>query len=278
MALPCPPNYIIDNQVPFKEYQFLPFKTSQVIQKVKECSSVHPGRDFLFNGASFNNTTVYAIESGVVQWALPGYLGILGNDKFVTEYVHVQPLVSAGKQVNAGDAIANLAQLGQFDGTPIPHVHINRIFNWQGASACAHVFTCNWRIKGIGTSSPDICSNPNGWGLVNGVWVFCQNGVRKGGWFPVSGGNSFFADKDGIWSGFIKNNIGNIQYRYLRDRNLPASDPNVNRVAKGWVCSLGQWWYFDNNGNMVSNTTINGRWQLGSNGACTNCGSCNSQS
>lgn len=273
----CPP-YKFNNQTPFKEYQYLPFRTSQPIRKVTDCSPNHPGRDYLFDGASFNNTTVYAIESGTVQWSQPGYLGILGNDTIITEYVHVQPSASlrSGSQVNAGDAIATLAQLGDFVGTPTPHVHINRIINPQGG-ACDHIYTCTWGIRGIDTTQTGTCPNQNGWGLVNGVWVFCQNGVRQQGWFLGSGGNSFLADNNGVWTGFIRTSAGNIQYRYLKDRNLPASDPNANRVARGWVCSLGQWWFFNNNGNMVSNATIDGR-QLGPNGACITCGSCNFQS
>ncbi|PEZ18734.1 hypothetical protein COL11_00420 [Bacillus anthracis] len=244
------------------------------------CSTTHPGRDYSFTGAAFDVTPVFAIESGTVLWSYPGYLGILSDNQenepqTVTEYVHVQPNVVVNDRVVAGELIATLSQIGEFTGAPIPHVHINRLLNWQNPDICNHIFTCNWDIDGIGANQPPpstaTCPNSTGWSLVNGEWIYCQNGERLGGWH-----NGFFADSDGVWAGFILQANGNIQYRPRQYRNLSNSDPNVNTVAIGWVCSLGQFWYFDNNGNLVSNTNIL-QWNLGPNGACTNCGSCNYQ-
>lgn len=275
-------SYIINNQTPFKLYQNLPFNVpADQIKILTPCSTTHPGRDYSFTGAAFDVTPVFAIESGTVLWSYPGYLGILSDNQdnepeTVTEYVHVQPSVAVNQRVVAGEFIATLAQIGEFTGAPTPHVHINRLLNWQSPDVCTHIFTCNWDIEGIGTNQPpppstETCPNSTGWSLVNGEWTYCQNGERQGGWH-----NGFFADSDGVWAGFILQANGNIQYRPLQYRNLSSSDPNVNTVAIGWVCSLGQFWYFDNNGNLVSNTNIL-QWNLGPNGACTNCGPCNSQ-
>jgi glucan-binding YG repeat protein len=163
-----------------------------------------------------------------------------------------------------------------------------RKITWQGNDICQHQYACNFGIQG--TNDPSISTPPppppgqcpNGWSIVNGVWVYCQNGVRQRGWFPGSGGNSFLTDSKGVWTGFIRTSAGNIQYRYLRDRNLPASDPNASRVARGWVCSLDKWWFFDNNGNMVTNTwerdSQGKSWFFGSDGACVGCPPCNFQS
>ncbi|MFE6139614.1 M23 family peptidase [Bacillus sp. NPDC057893] len=308
----CPPFNII--QKPLYVYQNVPFKVSpNQINMIKRCDSTHPGKDWRFDGAVFG-TPVFAMESGTVLWAItgnplclchtdaPNFIACLQQncppnsiairsdiDGVVTEYVHVQPEVSANTHVTAGQRIATLAASGTFtvtgNGSPTPHLHINRLLNTQGP-VCNHEFTCNFTIKDTKDSSvpppPSQCPNPNGWGLANGVWVYCQNGVRQQGWFTGSGGSSFLADNNGVWTGFIRTSLGKIQYRYLRDRNLPVSDPNANRVARGWVCSLGQWWFFDNNGNMVTNTweldSQGKSWFFGSNGACVGCPTCNIQS
>ncbi|MGE7874803.1 hypothetical protein [Bacillus paramycoides] len=131
--------------------------------------------------------------------------------------------------------------------------------------------------------STPTCPNGNGWSIINGEWVFCQNGAKQGGWH-----NGFFADSNGVWAGFIRLANGNIQYRPLRFRTLPSGDPNALTVVKGdFACTLGQWWFFDNNGNLVSNNIVGWnpqtrQWtvgqqgspthRLGSNGACQDCG------
>ncbi|WP_232296874.1 peptidoglycan DD-metalloendopeptidase family protein [Bacillus cereus] len=310
--LACPPYNI--NQKPLHIYQNVPFSVPpNQINMITPCNTTHPGKDWRFNGAVFG-TPVLAMESGTVLWATtgnplcvcntddpnyfaclqkncrPNSIGIISDvDGVVTEYVHIQPSVTKGKRVNAGQQIATLAATGTFtvkgNGSPTPHLHINRYVFWQTNDPCQLIYTCNFIIQGTNDTPPPPppqCPNTNGWGLANGVWVFCQNGVRKGGWFPGSGGSSYLADNNGVWAGFIKTSAGKIQYRYLRDRNLPASDPNANRVARGWVCSLGQWWFFDNNGNMVTNTweldSQGKSWFFGSNGACVGCPPCNVQS
>ncbi|MEC0117353.1 M23 family metallopeptidase [Bacillus cereus] len=289
----CPP-FIINNQTPAKQYTNLPFNVPvQQIQMVTPCGTQHPGRDYLFTGATFNVTPVFAIEAGTLEYAAPGFVGIKGNDGIVTEYVHVQPTPAITKaaadtqhpqvkQISAGQQIAILGKVGEFTGPPTPHVHINRKLTWQGSDFCTHVFTCNWGIQGI---DPPIGSAqcPNGWSIVNQEWKFCQNGVGQPGW---QGG--FFADPNGVWAGFIRLANGNIQYRPRAFRTLPSTDPNANTVLKGdFACSLDQWWFFDNNGNMVSNNIVgfnpqtrqwtvgqqgNPTHRLGTNGHCTDCG------
>ncbi|WP_028400504.1 M23 family metallopeptidase [Ectobacillus panaciterrae] len=224
------------------------------------------------------------------------------DEGYFTEYAHVMPLpaINVGTKVKMNDQIGNVDNSGPTSG---PHVHFAR---WKPnpsyipdptranpvpgvdagyrGSDLNQNGTCDWTMKGVNdtTPSPPTCSN--GWSLNNnGEWMFCQNGVPQRGWFPGAGGNSFFTDSNGVWAGFIRTPSGNIQYRPRQFRNLPASDPNVNTVVRGdWVCSLDQWWFFDNNGNMVSNTTVgrnqNGQWvpglpgrQIASDGHCTDC-------
>jgi hypothetical protein len=250
------------------------------INMVKPCDTTHPGKGWRFDGAVFG-TPVLAMESGTVLWVTtgnplcvchtddPNFVACLQKncppnsiaiksdvDGVVTEYVHIQPEVSANNRVTAGQRIATLAATGTFtfpsNSSPTPHVHINRLLNTQG-SLCDHVFTCNYTIQGTNDpsiSTPGQC--PNGWSIINGEWVFCQNGARQGGWH-----NGYFADSNGVWAGFIRLANGNIQYRPRRFRTLPSGDPNALTVVKGdFACSLGQWWFFDNNGNLVSNNTV----------------------
>ncbi|MED3563981.1 hypothetical protein [Bacillus xiapuensis] len=129
----------------------------------------------------------------------------------------------------------------------------------------------------ITTTTPPTCPTPNGWSQINGIWYYCQNGVRQTNlWVgPDNNGNWYWVDNNGAWAGFIFRASGNIQYQY-------QNGSFAGQLATEWVCSLGLWWYFDSNQNMVFNTLEpdqNGQlWQIGPNGACTNCPPCNFQS
>ncbi|WP_034671675.1 M23 family metallopeptidase, partial [Ectobacillus panaciterrae] len=212
MACPAPPFTII--QSPFHLYKAVPFNVpAQQIELRTPCSTNHPGRDYTFNGANFG-TSVRAIESGIVEYAItsantgnsscicvqgdisclqrecnPTAVGIL-SDGIITEYVHVEPSVTRGQVIKAGDIIGQLALRGTFvvlpGGNPLPHVHINRKRTWTGP-VCQQEFICDWGIDGIDNRNPQnpppTCSN--GWSLNNnGEWMFCQNGVPQRGWFP----------------------------------------------------------------------------------------------
>ncbi|PFE71505.1 hypothetical protein CN316_09990 [Bacillus cereus] len=312
----CPP-YIIRNQ-PFKEYSIPPFNTTQQIRMINPCNSTHPGKDYRFDGAMFG-APVIAMEPGTVvslstgnkacicshqssipivendinfinclqQNCSPNSIAIQSSvDGVVTEYVHVEPTVNLAQafrswqngqgpapQVGAMDQIGTLSLSGTFtvtdNGSPVPHVHINRFVSRIGNDICNFEFTCDFGIRGVDILT---CPNADGWSLFNNEWVFCQNGARQPGWH-----GAYHADNNGVWSGFIW--LGDNTYQYRPKEFRTRTDSTSMTVAIGWVCALGQWWFFDNNGNMVMNAweqdSQGNSWFFGPNGACVSCPSCN---
>lgn len=312
----CPPFNIINT--PFKEYLIPPFNTTQQIKMINPCNSTHPGKDYSFDGANFGEP-VFAMESGTVlflstdnqacicsrqssivnqqddinytnclqQSCNPNSIVIQSSvDQVVMEYVHVTPTPNlvkayndwksgqgAAPQVAAMEQIGNLSFSGTFTVTdnskPIPHVHISRFGSRNGNNICGFEFTCDFGIRGVDILT---CPNADGWGLFNNEWVFCQNGARQPGWH-----GAYHADNNGVWSGFIW--LGDNTYQYRPKEFRTRTDSTSMTVAMGWVCALGQWWFFDNNGNMVMNAweqDSQGQWWFfGPNGACVSCPSCN---
>lgn len=303
-------SFNINDQTPFHLYTTSPFPGQQ-IKMVNPCGTIHPGKDITFDGASFG-TPLFAMESGTVLWVTSNVplctcvvnttcncptdanaIGIQSDvDGVITEYVHVNPEVKVNDHVTAGQRIATLAASGTFfiapGGSPLPHVHITRYVTVSNQDICNSVLTCNWDIQGLNSQQPQPQLPPcqNGWSIVNGEWKFCQNGVGQGGW-----NGAFFSDPTGVWAGFIRQENGTIQFRPRVFRTLPSTDPLAGTILKGdFACSLGQWWFFDNNGNLASNNIVGfnpltNQWTLGQigqnggithrldiNGQCLDCG------
>jgi len=113
-----------------------------------------------------------------------------------------------------------------------------------------------------------------GWYKTNGSWYFFKkDGTMATGWYKSEPGDWTYLGKDieGIWfhlepdgkmnTGWFKGTNGS--WYYLCEGKDAGA---IGAMETGWRFIDGLWYYFNANGSMVSNTTIDG-YTLGSNGA-----------
>ncbi|PEY28154.1 hypothetical protein CN354_28425 [Bacillus cereus] len=278
-------------------YQRTPFNSNTPVFVAKDCHTFG-ARDIGFNGIQwqtmraingvvqfgsdgrilFNGTgtPVYAVEPGTVvfvnrtttcydieavQCNEDHSIVIRGSDGYFTEYAHVYP----SNVINVGSIVAQGAFLGNVDNsgnTTGPHVHFarwnsnpnwnpsaNNPYGWQQNGA-----TCEWTMNGL------VPFRYTGWWRWSDRWFYIINGTGyRIGWYTI-GTTEWRFDNVGAWTGWFRRE-GNT---YFRTQN------GLGPLKTGWLCWEGQWFYFNNNGVMLFNTTI-GQFQLGFDGACLNC-------
>ena len=111
----------------------------------------------------------------------------------------------------------------------------------------------------------------NCWKKIDGNWYYFQSdtGFMYKGMRYVDGANYFFGESGAMVTGWHKSKYGykgNIYWRY--------SGSNGAEYCNKWLQSGGKWYYFNGDGNMVSNVenyTINGiDYSFDASGACKN--------
>ena len=111
-------------------------------------------------------------------------------------------------------------------------------------------------------------SGNNGWYQTNGTWHYRKpDGTHATNWYLVNNLWYFFDANGNMMTGWIENN----GYRYYLNPQsgaMPVGWELINNkwyyfeesglFKKGWIEYTGLWYYLDANGEMVTNTTIDG--------------------
>ena len=107
-----------------------------------------------------------------------------------------------------------------------------------------------------------------GWYQTNGIWHYRKaDGTHATNWFMVNNLWYFFDANGNMLTGWIENN-GNKYYLNQPSGDMPVGWTLINDkwyyfeesglYKKGWIEYNGHWYYLDANGQMVTNTTIDG--------------------
>ena len=126
--------------------------------------------------------------------------------------------------------------------------------------------------KSRGGSTPNSTSastgTTTGWYQTNNVWHYRKaDGTHATNWFMVNNLWYFFDANGNMLTGWIENN-GNKYYLNQPNGDMPVGWALINDkwyyfeesglYKKGWIEYNGHWYYLDSNGQMVTNTTIDG--------------------
>lgn len=107
-----------------------------------------------------------------------------------------------------------------------------------------------------------------GWYQTNNTWHYRKaDGTHATNWFMVNNLWYFFDANGNMLTGWIENN-GNKYYLNQPNGDMPVGWALINDkwyyfeesglYKKGWIEYKGHWYYLDANGQMVTNTTIDG--------------------
>lgn len=131
----------------------------------------------------------------------------------------------------------------------------NRFIHASDSGVRVDTLSGNYWVKTYyGTKRVDPSAN-DGWSLTNGTWYFYKNGQKQTGWINDRGTWYYLRDNGAMATGWL---YWKGDWYFLNQSGA---------MAKGWIFTGGKWYYLYNSGAMAKNTTIDGKYYVGKDGA-----------